>query len=74
MATCWNRPGAALFNRKGSLLRRVEDLMGYVPLSDKIERLRLNDKSRKAGSWTERRENNMAMPATSLAPAGFLPI
>ena len=63
-----------LFGRKSPLPRRVEALMEHVPLSETIERFWLDGKNREAGSWTEHREINMVMLATSLAPEGFLTI
>lgn len=62
------------FQPKSSLHQRVEALMGYVPLKEKIEKFWMDGKKREAGTWTEHREINMVMLATSLAPRGFLTI
>lgn len=61
-----------LFAWKAPVQRSVEALTGYLPLGDIIERFWLDDKNREAGSWTEHREINMVMLATSLAPNEFL--
>nr|WP_303715913.1 hypothetical protein [Methanoculleus marisnigri] len=56
------------------LFRRVEALMEYVPLADRIEEFWMDDRNREAGTWTGNREINMVMLATSLAPGEFLTI
>jgi hypothetical protein len=61
-----------LFGREGSVQRSVEALAGYLPLGEIIERFWLDDKNREADSWTEHRDINMVMLATSVAPDGFL--
>ncbi len=63
-----------LFGREGSLKRRVETLMGYVPLGETIEQFWMDDKNREASTWIEHREINMVMLATSIAPSEFLMI
>jgi hypothetical protein len=60
-----------LFGRE-SLHRRVDALMGYVPLGETIERFWMDGKNRETSTWTEHREINMVMLATSLAPGEFL--
>lgn len=65
------KPG--MFGRE-SLHRRVDALMGYVPLGKTIEQFWMNGKNRETGIWTEHREINMVMLATSLAPSEFLMI
>jgi len=59
---------------ESSLQRKVEALSGYLPLSNIIERFWLDKKNREAGNWSEHREINMVMLATSLAPEGFLTV
>ena len=54
------------------LNRRADDLLRYVPLGKDIRNFWLDPANREAGSWTEHREINMVMLATSLAPSGFL--
>jgi len=56
----------------GNLPRQVKDLMSYMPLRDMIEEFWMDSKNRGASTWTEHREINMTMLATSLAPKGFL--
>jgi hypothetical protein len=53
---------------------KVEALMGYIPLKEKIEQFWMDDKNREAVTWVEHSEINMVMLATSLAPYGFLRI
>ena len=57
-----------------NLKRPVEGLMQFLPLSELIERFWLDGKNREAASWTEHREINMVMLATSLAPDEFLKV
>ena len=70
----WMRKNPDLFNTTSSLHQRVEALMEYVPLREKIEQFWLDGKNRESGTWTEHREINMVMLATSLEPYGFLGI
>lgn len=66
------KPG--LFGREGNLQRRVEALLRYVPLGKEIEQFWADGENRKAATWTEHREINMVMLATSLAPGEFLAV
>ena len=59
-------------NKKGMLFSRVEGLMQYTQLSERIERFWLDPANREAESWTEHRDINMVMLATALAPDGYL--
>ena len=52
----------------GQLKPQVEELMGYMPLREKIEQFWTDGKNREANTWIEHREINMVMLATSLAP------
>jgi hypothetical protein len=70
----WIEENPDLFSQKGSLQRRVEELMEYVPLKERIEQFWIDDKNRQASTWIEHREINMVMLATSLAPSRFLMI
>jgi len=63
-----------LFGRKSTFKQQVLALMEYVPLRKKIEQFWLNGKNRETTIWTEHREINTVMLATSLAPDGFLGI
>lgn len=60
------------FYKKHLLHLQVEKLMRYVPLSEIIEEFWLESKNREVSSWTEHRNINMVMLATSLAPDGYL--
>jgi hypothetical protein len=60
---------------QGQLEPRVIELMRYgPPLREEIEEFWMDGKNREAGTWTEHREINMVMLATSLAPRAFLMI
>ncbi len=61
-----------LFGKKHPLHLRIEPLMRYSHLSAVIEKFWLERKNREASSWTEHRDINMVMLATSLAPDGYL--
>ncbi len=63
-----------IFGGDGALAQRVEGLAEYVPLADLIDRFWLDGRNREVESWTEHREINMVMLATSLAPDEFLTI
>jgi hypothetical protein len=62
------------FAREGLVRRSVKSLAEYLPLGEIIERFWLDGKNRDAGSWTEHRDINIVMLATSLAPDCFLMI
>jgi hypothetical protein len=70
----WIGKNPNLFDRTGSLHQQVQALLEYVPLREKIEQFWLDRKNSESGTWTEHREINMVMFATSLAPDGFLGI
>jgi len=70
----WIDENPDLFQQKSYLHQRVEALLGYVTLKDKIEKFWRDSKNREASTWVEHREINMVMLATSLAPGGFLKI
>lgn len=50
----------------------LEELVRYLPLGDEIESFWRNPKHRASGTWSEHRDINEVMLATSLAPEGFL--
>jgi hypothetical protein len=60
------------FNLKQRLHTRAESLLQYMHLSDAIETFWFDPANRQAGNWTEHRDINMVMLATSLAPDGYL--
>lgn len=70
----WIGKNPHLFDWTSSLHQRVQALVEYVPLREKIEQFWLDGKNRESSTWTEHREINMVMLATSLAPDGFLGI
>ncbi len=63
-----------LFGTDSSLQVQAEALETYMPLGETITKFWMDERNREAGSWTEHREINMVMLATSLAPEGFLHI
>jgi hypothetical protein len=69
----WMEENPDLF-RQGQLEPRVVEIMGYVRLGEEIEQFWIDGKNREASTWTEHREINMVMLATSLVPNGFLMI
>ena len=63
-----------LFDWSSSLHQRIQALLEYEPLREKIEQFWLDGINRWGSTWTEHQEINMVMFATSLAPDGFLAI
>jgi len=61
-----------LFDTTPLLLSRLERLMQYAPLREEIEMFWRASTNREANTWTEHRDINMIMLATSLAPDGYL--
>lgn len=59
---------------KERLYRPIQALAGYVPIRKTIEQFWMDGKNRETAAWTEHREINMVMLATSLAPGQFLTI
>ena len=51
---------------------RIETLTQFLPLSEEIETFWLDTANREVDSWTEHRDINMVMLATSLSPDGYL--
>lgn len=51
---------------------KLDALAGYLPLAFGIEALWSEEASRRGRSWTDHREINMVMLATSLSPDGYL--
>jgi hypothetical protein len=60
------------FGSKQRLHSRAESLMQYTSLSNVIETFWLEPANRQASSWSDHRDINMVMLATSLAPDGYL--
>ena len=67
-----HNPG--FLKRQSQLHARLERLLKYLPLGEKIETFWLSPQNRQADSWTKHRDINMVMLATSLAPDTFLTI
>jgi hypothetical protein len=61
-----------LFNEKNPLHTKIASLMRYSPLHEQIETFWLERTNREIGRWTEHRDINMVMLATSLASDGYL--
>jgi hypothetical protein len=60
------------YKMKQRMQSRIENLMQYTPLGDVIETFWLEPANRQTSGWTEHRDINMIMLATSLAPNGYL--
>jgi hypothetical protein len=66
------RNNSELSGKKSVLQQKVDALLEYAPFRENIQQFWLDDNNRKTTSWTEHREINTVMLATSLAPEGFL--
>lgn len=64
----------ALFAEHDRLSAQLAQLLRYKAFADALEQFWLAGQNRAAKSWTDHREINMVMLATSLAPDGFLRI
>lgn len=62
------------FTSRESLFSKIESLERYAHLIDNIESFWLQPASRSTGTWTDHREINTVMLATSLAPDAYLTI
>ncbi|MDH5794760.1 MAG: hypothetical protein OEZ24_01495 [Candidatus Bathyarchaeota archaeon] len=60
------------FFDEGPLHSRIENLMQHVVLGEQIEGFWLERKNRETDGWTDHRDINMVMLATSLVPDGYL--
>ncbi len=56
---------------ESALRPRIERLAAYGPFREQIESFWLDRRNRAVQSWTDHREINMVMLATSLAPDGY---
>lgn len=65
-----SKPG--IFDKEQRILRQLESLMPYVPLTETIEDFWLEPANREDSTFSEHRDINMVMLATSLIPDGFL--
>jgi hypothetical protein len=70
----WMGKNPKVFDPTGSLHSQVKVLREYVPLREKIEQFWLDGKNRETSAWSDHREINRVMLATSIAPDGFLGI
>ena len=66
------RQNRYVFAPENGLYEIIEDLMDFVPVKEGIEEFWLRPASQATESWSEHREINLVMLATSLAPHGFL--
>ncbi len=55
-----------------AVMGRIERLLPYAELRERIEAFWLEPENRKAPTWTEHRDINRVMLATSLLPEGYL--
>ncbi len=65
---------AGAFTENAALQARIDKLMDYRPLGEKIEQFWHEQANREADTWLEHRSINMVMQATSLLPDGFLQV
>jgi hypothetical protein len=70
----WIRKYPQQVDKAGSFNYHMQALMEYIPLREKIERFWFVGKNQESVTWSEHREINTVMLATSLAPDGFLEI
>ena len=70
----WMGKNPKVFNMTGSHHQLVKGLLEYVPLREKIEQFWLDGRNRETSTWSDHREINRVMLATSLAPEGFLAV
>jgi hypothetical protein len=56
------------------LLQKVMDLERFAPLGEEIDKFWTSPKNQRATTWSDHRDINMVMLATSLAPGSFLSI
>lgn len=61
-----------VFKNKPLVHSRIRSLMRYARLSELINAFWLESKNRESNSWTDHRNINMVMLATSLSPDGYL--
>jgi hypothetical protein len=62
----------SLVNEDRELTALVEDLLEYRPLAEQIQTFWSDPAHRQSSTWTEHRDINMVMLATSIAPQGYL--
>ena len=70
----WIEQHPDLFPKKDVLESKIDSLMHYRALGERIEAFWLVPINREAGTWTAHRDINGVMLATSLAPDGFLAV
>ena len=61
-----------VFKKYRDIYSHIRGIMDYSHLSERINTFWLGRNNREFGSWTEHREVNMVMLATSLSPEGYL--
>jgi hypothetical protein len=61
-----------VFKKKHDLQSRIRSLIAYTHLSELINTFWLERQNRESDSWSEHRDINMVMLATSLSPDGYL--
>jgi hypothetical protein len=70
----WIGNNPEIFGRTDQILQRVRALQDFVPMKEKIEQFWLEGENHTSVTWTDHRDINAVMLATSLAPDGFLGI
>ncbi|MBJ6724045.1 hypothetical protein JFN93_04925 [Geomonas sp. Red875] len=61
-----------LFDRNGLVAARLNALLGFLPMAERIDDFWMDGTNSRARTWSDHREINMVMLATSLAPETFL--
>jgi len=69
-ATIWRR--RERFNDSAKLLARIESMARHASLIENIERFWLEPSNQGVAAWTEHRDINSVMLATSLVPETYL--
>ncbi len=64
--------GSSLFTNSMALMPHIESIMRHQALAETIESFWLEFSNRTTPGWSDHRDINMVMLATSLAPDGFL--
>jgi hypothetical protein len=70
----WSKQNPERIPAGSPLSRKIEALVGYLPLAGEIEGFWMDGSNRGSETWLEHQEINMVMLATSLAPDAFLAI
>jgi hypothetical protein len=62
----------SLVKQDGELTALVDDLLAYRPIAEQIQTFWSDPAHRRSSTWTDHRDINAVMLATSIAPQGYL--